>query len=72
MKLSDIEGQTSTLPKQGIKILSSCTVDLGFFILTFSVIFVQSKIGFCYPDFFQSIQIVFSLSNKLNGFYTIQ
>ena len=69
MKSSDIERQTSAFPKHGIKIFSCCTVDLGFFILTFSIILVESKIRFSDPDFIQSVKIVFTLSNELDSFY---
>ena len=50
-------------------ILSSCAVAQGFFILTFSVILVQSKKVTSYPNFLQSVKIVFALPNKLNRFY---
>ena len=63
MKESNVERQTPTLPQKCIKILSGCTVVQGFFMLTLSDILVQSKKGFSYPNFFQHIQIVFSLPN---------
>ena len=66
MKESDIERQTSTLLQHCFKMVSSCTVDQRFFILTSSVFLVQSQIRLSYPDFFQSIQIVFSLANQFD------
>ena len=44
MKDSDIERHTSTFLYHSFKMVSRCTVDQGFFILTLRNILVQSKI----------------------------